>query len=103
MSQHEREVIGVDDRVSPARAIPLGIQHMMSMFGSTVLAPLIMGLDPNVAIFMSGVGTLLFFLIVGGRVPSYLGSSFAFIGVVIAATGYAGTGPNPNIPIAMAV
>lgn len=71
------------------------------MFGSTVLAPLIMGLDPNVAIFMSGVGTLLFFLIVGGRVPSYLGSSFAFIGVVIAATGYAGTGLNPNIPIAM--
>lgn len=60
-----------------------------------------MGLDPNVAIFMSGIGTLLFFLVVGGHVPSYLGSSFAFIGVIIAATGYAGSGPNPNIPVAM--
>ena len=45
-----------------------------------------MGFDPNVAILMSGIGTLIFFVLVGGRVPSYLGSSFAFIGVVIAAT-----------------
>ncbi len=50
---------------------------------------------------MSGIGTLVFFFIVGGQVPSYLGSSFAFIGVVIAATGYSGSGPNPNIGIAM--
>ena len=49
-----------------------------------------MGFDPNVAILFSGIGTLIFFVIVGGRVPSYLGSSFAFIAVVIAATGYAG-------------
>ena len=54
MSHHEREVIGVDDRVSPARAIPLGIQHMKSMFGSTVLVPVLTGLDPNVAIMCSG-------------------------------------------------
>jgi uracil-xanthine permease len=60
-----------------------------------------MGFDPNVAILMSGIGTLIFFLIVGGRVPSYLGSSFAFIGVVIAATGYAGPGENPNIGVAL--
>lgn len=51
-----------------------------------------MGFDPNLAILMSGICTILFFLITGGRVPSYLGSSFAFIGVVIAATGYAGAG-----------
>jgi len=50
---------------------------------------------------MSGFGTLLFFLLVGGRVPSYLGSSFAFIGVVIAATGYAGKGPNANLGVAL--
>ena len=50
---------------------------------------------------MSGVGTLLFFALVGGRVPSYLGSSFAFIGLVIAVTGYSGSGPNPNIPVAL--
>ena len=93
--------IAPDETLPLGQTLAMGIQHVVIMFGSTVLAPLIMGLDPNVAIFMSGVGTLLFFLIVGGRVPSYLGSSFAFIGVVIAATGYAGTGPNPNIPIAM--
>ena len=51
---------------------------------------------------MSGIGTLIFFAIVGGRVPSYLGSSFAFIGVVIAATGYVpGSGLNGNIPVAL--
>ena len=93
--------IAPDETLPLGQTLAMGIQHVVIMFGSTVLAPLIMGLDPNVAIFMSGVGTLVFFLIVGGRVPSYLGSSFAFIGVVIAATGYAGTGPNPNIPIAM--
>ena len=62
------------------------------MFGATVLAPLLMGFDPNIAILMSGIGTLIFFVVTGGKVPSYLGSSFAFIGVVIAATGYAGRG-----------
>jgi uracil-xanthine permease len=60
-----------------------------------------MGFDPNVAILMSGVGTLIFFVITGGKVPSYLGSSFAFIGVVIAATGYAGSGPNANLGVAL--
>ncbi|MBB6261068.1 uracil-xanthine permease [Paenochrobactrum gallinarii] len=71
------------------------------MSGSTIVAPLIMGFDPNVAVFFSGIGTLLFFFITGGRVPSYLGSSFAFIAVVIAATGYAGSGPNANIGVAL--
>ena len=59
----------------------MGVQHVIAMFGATVLAPLLMGFDPNVAILMSGVGTLIFFVVVGGRVPSYLGSSFAFIGL----------------------
>jgi uracil-xanthine permease len=94
-------VIAPDARLPWAQAIPLGVQHVIAMFGATVLAPLLMGFDPNVAILMSGVGTLIFFLIVGGRVPSYLGSSFAFIGVVIAATGYSGTGANASIPVAL--
>lgn len=94
-------VIAPDERLPWSQTLAMGVQHVIIMFGSTVLAPLIMGLDPNIAVLMSGVGTLLFFLIVGGHVPSYLGSSFAFIGVIIAATGYAGSGPNPNIPIAM--
>ena len=57
------------------------------MFGATVLAPILMGFDPNVSILFSGVATLIFFVVTGGRVPSYLGSSFAFIGPVLAATG----------------
>jgi len=66
-----------------------------------VLAPLLMGFNPNVAILLSGIGTLIFFAVVGGRVPSYLGSSFSFISVVIAVTGYAGSGPNANLGVAL--
>jgi len=94
-------VVAPDERLPWGQTIALGIQHVIAMFGSTVLAPLLMGFDPNVAILMSGVGTLLFFLVTGGRVPSYLGTSFAFIGVVIAATGYAGSGPNGSIAVAL--
>lgn len=90
-----------DERLPTSAAVPMGIQHLLAMSGSTIVAPLIMGFDPNVAVFFSGIGTLLFFFITGGRVPSYLGSSFAFIAVVIAATGYAGTGPNANIALAL--
>jgi len=60
--------------------VGLGLQHVIAMFGATVLAPFLMGFDPNLAIFFSGIGTLIFMAIVRGRVPSYLGSSFAFIG-----------------------
>src|SRR5690606_6651255 len=62
---------------------------------------ILMGFSPNIAILMSGIGTLIFYFITGGRVPSYLGSSFAFIGVVIAASGYGGSGPNANIAVAL--
>ncbi len=95
-------IIGPDERLPTGQTLALGIQHVVAMFGSTVLAPLLMGFDPNLAVLMSGIGTLIFFVIVGGKVPSYLGSSFAFIGVVIAATGYvAGSGMNANIPVAL--
>ena len=95
-------IIAPDERLPTGQTLALGIQHVVAMFGSTILAPLLMGFDPNVAILMSGIGTLIFFLVVGGHVPSYLGSSFAFIGVVIAATGYtAGSGLNANISVAL--
>ena len=94
-------VIGPDERLPWPQTGVMGVQHLIAMFGATVLAPILMGFDPNVAILMSGIGTLIFFLITGGKVPSYLGSSFAFIGVVIAATGYAGSGPNANIGVAL--
>jgi putative pyrimidine permease RutG len=94
-------VIGPDERLPWGQTAALGVQHVIAMFGATVLAPILMGFDPNVAILMSGIGTLLFFIVTGGKVPSYLGSSFAFIGVVIAATAYAGKGPNANIGAAL--
>ncbi|HRO52404.1 MAG TPA: solute carrier family 23 protein, partial [Alicycliphilus sp.] len=94
-------VIGPDERLPWGQTGLMGVQHVIAMFGSTVLAPILMGFDPNLAVFMSGIGTLIFFLITAGRVPSYLGSSFAFIGVVIAATAYAGKGANANIGLAL--
>lgn len=94
-------VVAPDERLPWPQTAALGVQHVIAMFGATVLAPILMGFDPNVAILMSGIGTLIFFVITGGRVPSYLGSSFAFIGVVIGATAYAGSGPNANIGVAL--
>lgn len=94
-------VVGPDERLPWAQTGVMGVQHLIAMFGATVLAPLLMGFDPNVAILMSGVGTLIFFVMTKGQVPSYLGSSFAFIGVVIAASGYASPGPNANIGVAL--
>lgn len=94
-------VIAPDERLPWPQTAIMGMQHVIAMFGATVLAPILMGFDPNLAILMSGIGTLIFFLLTGGKVPSYLGSSFAFIGVVIAATGYAGKGMNPNIGVAL--
>ncbi|HEY4319280.1 MAG TPA: solute carrier family 23 protein [Herbaspirillum sp.] len=97
----ETQVVAADERLPAAQTVAMGIQHVVAMFGATVLAPLLMGFDPNLAIFMSGIGTLLFFVLVGGRVPSYVGSSFAFIGLVIAVTGYGGQGHNANLGVAL--
>lgn len=93
--------IGPDERLPWPQMIAMGMQHVVAMFGATVLAPLLMGFNPNIAILMSGIGTLIFFAVVRGQVPSYLGSSFAFISVVIAATGYGGSGPNTNLAPAL--
>ena len=94
-------VIMPDERLPWGQTFIASLQHGIAMSGATIVAPLLMGFDPNLALLFSGVGTLIFFAIVAGRVPSYLGSSFAFISVVIAATGYSGQGPNPNIDAAL--
>jgi uracil-xanthine permease len=94
-------VIAPDERLPWLQTGAMGIQHVIAMFGATVLAPILMGFSPNIAILMSGIGTLIFYFVTGGKVPSYLGSSFAFIGVVIAASGYAGKGLNANIAVAL--
>ncbi|MDO4223005.1 MAG: solute carrier family 23 protein [Acinetobacter sp.] len=94
--------VRTDEYLPPLQSIVLGLQHVLAMFGATVLAPLLMGFDANLAILMSGVCTILFFLMTGGKVPSYLGSSFAFIGVVATATAHAtGAGANPNLSLAL--
>ncbi len=72
----------------------LGVQFLFVAFGATVLVPLLVGIDPAVALFTAGIGTLLFHLITRGMVPVFLGSSFAFIAPIIEATklfGWAGT------------
>ena len=73
--------------LSAPRAAVLGLQHMFAMFGATVTVPLITGLDIGTTLLMAGLGTLLFHLITGGKVPAFLGSSFAFLG------GYAAIAP----------
>ena len=90
-----------DERLPAGQTAVLGLQHVVAMFGATVLAPILMGFDPNVSILFSGIATLIFFVLVGGRVPSYLGSSFAFIGPVMVATGATVGQPNPNIGVAL--
>ncbi len=99
---HSEAIVRPDEYLPPPQTVAMAAQHVVAMFGSTILAPLLMGFDPNLAILMSGIGTLIFFVFVGGRVPSYLGSSFAFIGGVVAVTGYVqGSGANANIGVAL--
>ncbi len=78
------EVVRPDERLSWPRTVGLGAQHVVAMFGATFVFPIVMGLDPNLAIMMSGVATILFLLIVQGKVPSYLGTSASFVGAVAA-------------------
>ena len=86
--KNDNRPVATNEYLPPLQSAVLGVQHAFAMCGATVLAPLLMGFSPNLAILMSGICTILFFLITGGRVPSYLGSSFAFIGVVAVATGH---------------
>lgn len=94
-------IIYPEDHLPFGQNLISGLQHVVAMFGGTVLCPILIGFDPNIAILFSGLATLLFYLILQGRVPSYLGSSFSFIAAVITVTGYSGGGPNPRIDIAL--
>ncbi|PPK97360.1 uracil-xanthine permease [Kineococcus xinjiangensis] len=76
------ESVAPHERLSWGRTVGIGAQHVVAMFGATFVFPVIMGLDPNLAILMSGVATVLFLLIVQGKVPSYLGTSASFVGAV---------------------
>lgn len=76
--------IGINERPELKRWIPLSFQHVFAMFGATVLVPLLTGLNPSTALFTAGIGTLIYIVITKGKVPAFLGSSFAFIGPIIA-------------------
>ena len=76
-----------EDRLPAPQTLALGLQHVMAMFGATVLVPLILGFDVNTVLFFSGIATLIFLAVTWGRVPSYLGSSFSFIGSVLVIQG----------------
>ena len=81
----EKFVLDVNERPSPGLWLTLSIQHLFAMFGATILVPFLTGLSPAVALVSSGMGTLLYIVCTKGRIPAYLGSSFAFITPIIAA------------------
>ena len=78
------KIYDIEDIPPIGKAIPLSFQHVFAMFGATILVPILTGLDPSVTLFCSGLGTLIFHLVNKGKVPAYLGSSFAFIAPIIA-------------------
>ena len=80
----QRRIIHVEERLPILPTIPLSLQHLFAMFGSTVLVPFLLHVDPATALFMNGVGTLIYLTICKWRLPAYLGSSFAFISPVLA-------------------
>ncbi|MEM0512857.1 uracil-xanthine permease family protein [Limosilactobacillus fermentum] len=94
MEEKRRDVVlDVDERPGTGQWIGLSLQHMFSMFGSTVLVPILVGLNPGIALFSSGVGTLMYLLITRHKIPVYMGSSFSFIVPMMAlmkSTGYPG-------------
>jgi len=77
-------VLAIDEKPKVGQWLLLSIQHLFAMFGATVLVPTLTGMDPAIALISSGIGTLVFIAITRGKVPSYLGSSFAFINPIIA-------------------
>jgi uracil-xanthine permease len=85
-------IVGPGERLSWPRTIGLGMQHVVAMFGATFLVPVLTGFPPTTTLFFSGVGTILFLVITKNRVPSYLGSSFAFIAPISAAVASQGMG-----------
>src|SRR5699024_8405910 len=80
--------IQVNERLPILQSLPLSIQHLFAMFGSTVLVPVLFGVDPATILLMNGVGTLIYIFITKGKIPAYLGSSFAFLSPVFVVLGH---------------
>ena len=93
MAHRDDVVLDVNEKPKTGQWIGLSLQHMFSMFGSTVLVPILVGLNPGIALFSSGVGTLMYLLITKHKIPAYMGSSFSFVVPMMAlmkSTGYPG-------------
>mgnify|MGYP000955473569 CR=1 FL=1 len=90
MSSSDKIVLGIKDKPKLTQWFLLSIQHLFAMFGATVLVPALTGMSPAVALVSSGLGTLAFIVVTRGKVPSYLGSSFAFINPIIATKAFDG-------------
>ena len=84
-SVKDGEVVKPDERLAWPLTIGVGVQHIAAMFGATFLVPIITGFPPSTTLFFSGIGTLIFLILTKNRVPSYLGSSFAFLAPIAAA------------------
>ncbi|MCF8367133.1 MAG: uracil permease [Bacteroidales bacterium] len=76
-------IVGIREKLPLLQTLPLSIQHLTAMFGATILVPLLLGIDPAVALLMNGIGTLIYSWVTKGGIPAYLGSSFAFIAPVL--------------------
>ena len=74
-----RRIIGIHEKLPILESLPLSFQHLTAMFGATILVPILLGVDPAIALLMNGIGTLIYTWITKGGIPAYLGSSFAFI------------------------
>lgn len=94
------QAVAPDERLTYPRTIGIGAQHVLAMMGSTLLVPAITGMPASTTLFFSAIGTALFLTITGNKVPSYLGSSFAFIAPLAAAGVNAGNGPLDGATIA---
>lgn len=78
-----KDYVDVNEKLSIAKTIPLSLQHLCAMFGATILVPILFHINPAIALLMNGIGTLVYSIITKGKIPAYLGSSFAFIAPVM--------------------
>jgi uracil permease len=85
-------IVQTDEKLPILQALPLSAQHLMAMFGATVLVPYLTGLNPGIGLMTSGIGTIIYLICVRNKIPSFLGSSFAFIAPLIAVGGGAVNG-----------
>ena len=87
----QRKAIGIHEKLPLLQSLPLSLQHLTAMFGATILVPILLGVNPAIALLMNGIGTLIYSWVTKGGIPAYLGSSFAFIApVILINTSYGG-------------